>query len=815
MPRSAAAALAVADPGSEDRPPRPRLGWIAGAVGVVTLGAVTLAHPSATRIHTWPWAAIGFGLWILPLVVLSIGAARCPFWRLPARPFLAGLIVLAVGTLAAALVSPFASASLPRVWPTLGGVALLLWLYHSWSVPIESRKPIHDHVARLIAGGATALTLVCLLGWSGASWPLPWSARNDIPFGHSTYTAGAMVALLPWVALQAWTHRGFRRLAWLAAVAAMVLVLASTSSRGGVLGLAVAATFATLAVLLFSHASRRQKISVLSGLIALAALVVATNPRLRELVMNREWGESASESNTQRSAMIAAGLKLGAERPVLGWGSGTVPLAYPRVRASLDAGVENVLQLHSTPVQVWATHGAVGLAALLLLTAGFAASRRRAPRDSGVTAAAASLIGYAAMALTDHQMDVPLIAATVVAGAAFLLASSPPAIALHPTRGMRLAGVASLAIVAGVPLTATWRDLQARAYYDDALSAFETGHEAAALTALDHATRATPHDPFFDHLAAATQIKAASGASNPEQGTRRIRDSITRLERSLATGAHLEFAHFNLGWLYLGTGEAALATRHFRAAAALVPDKGGVYFGLGLALRATGAQVDAVRAFALEWVNDPLSFTSPVWEIDEFAPLIPEIRKETLRLLHTLPASSPPAPHLAAWLSWWWQPDSAASPPPPAGWNAESRAFVAAWPLMQTRTPLPPETPRGLWTTLYEAWQTSAPAAAFTTAAGGDAAFAAALARRAGRHPTDFPAFLVRGTAGDAPLVRVLQRTRPGYGVLALHPEGPPLQDAYVVQENRVATQFAAALFPRKGWLPGRFLLALLPGNSR
>jgi len=51
--------------------------------------------------------------------------------------------------------------------------------------------------------------------------------------------------------------------------------------------------------------------------------------------------------------------------------------------------------------------------------------------------------------------------------------------------------------------------------------------------------------------------------------------------------------------------------------------------------------------------------------------------------------------------------------------------------------------------------------------------------------------------------------------VLALHPEGPPLQDAYVVQENRVATQFAAALFPRKGWLPGRFLLALLPGNSR
>jgi hypothetical protein len=51
--------------------------------------------------------------------------------------------------------------------------------------------------------------------------------------------------------------------------------------------------------------------------------------------------------------------------------------------------------------------------------------------------------------------------------------------------------------------------------------------------------------------------------------------------------------------------------------------------------------------------------------------------------------------------------------------------------------------------------------------------------------------------------------------VLALHPEGPPLVDVHIVQENRVTTDLAAGLFPAKGWLPGRFLLALLPADPR
>ena len=49
------------------------------------------------------------------------------------------------------------------------------------------------------------------------------------------------------------------------------------------------------------------------------------------------------------------------------------------------------------------------------------------------------------------------------------------------------------------------------------------------------------------------------------------------------------------------------------AAAALVPNKGGVYFGLGLARLNQGHRDPAVRAFALECLNDPVFLTSPWW----------------------------------------------------------------------------------------------------------------------------------------------------------------------------------------------------------
>src|SRR6185295_4156674 len=90
-------------------------------------------------------------------------------------------------------------------------------------------------------------------------------------------------------------------------------------------------------------------------------------------------------------------------------------------------------------------------------------------------------------------------------------------------------------------------------------------------------------------------------------------DAIALLQESLRLNRDQEIAHFNLGWL-LVVSEPAAAEEHFVAAARLVPDKGGVYFGLGLARLNQGQRDNAARAFALECLNDPAFLVSPWWK---------------------------------------------------------------------------------------------------------------------------------------------------------------------------------------------------------
>jgi O-antigen ligase len=806
-----AAAAPAAPPGTHGSP----LALGASIVGLTGLAVVTFLHPSASRIYTWPFAAIVTGLWLLPVAALFHGLIRPGTWRLPPGLITAGLVVLCVATFLSAALSPFASASLPRLWPTLGGTCLYLILHHRWSTPSTAREHRLDRIAWALGLAGIAFALVSLIQWSGGSWPLPWGSRNTAPFGHSIYTAGAIVLLLPWIVLQTWTARGLVRLPWLLGVIVSLVVLASTSSRGGVLALLATGTGAVGVILVRGRWSWQRKLILGLAVLVTGAVAVLTNPRLRELVVHRQWSESSRESNAQRRAMIAAGVKLGLERPVLGWGPGTIPLVYPKVRAALDGGTENILQLHNTPAQIFATTGALGLLGLALLLLGAASAAFHAPPTTATSAAAASLFGYALLALTDHQLDVPVFSALAVAGLA-LLTSALPGLPreIAPRPAFRLTLVLVFALVAGVALHPTFFDLRARHHYETALTALEDKRPADFLRALDQATEATPHDPYFDHQAAAWLLEHRNATPDRSRQTMLADDARQRLERSLATEAHLEFAHFNLGWLLLDRQQPAVAIRHFTAAARLVPDKGGVYFGLGLAYELSGHRAPAVRCFALEIINDPRHLTSPAWELPTLAALAPAVREEVQRLHATLQNEFPPAAAVAAWTRWWWgAPITPAELP--RGFNRECTRFLAALPTILRREPL--DIVDAPWAKAYAAWRdaaatnATADAAPFLAVAGGDNAFAAALAGRARYNKDDFRAFLTAPTGDEAAMLVNIRRARIGYGMLALHPEGPPLSDLYLVQENRAITDLAAGLFPAKGWLPGRFLLALLP----
>jgi O-antigen ligase len=812
VPESAASSAAL---GSNRRAILPRIGITLAVVGVA---AVTLSHPSATRIYTWPMAALVTALWWFPMGPLLSGTEKGSVWRTPPPLLFGGLVLLATGTFLSAVLSPFAT-SLARTGPTFGGIALYLWFHHALTSPDATPAAGLSRVGRALAVAGVILVVVSFIQWSGGSWPLPWGSRNTAPFGHSTYTAGAVVLLLPWIAVQAWATRGIPRALWCAAIGVALVVLAGTSSRGGVLALAFVGSVAAVTTLVLARWSRPRKFAFVVVVFAAGAAAVSTNQRLRDLVLRREWSDSAKESNAQRRAMLAAGVRLGAERPLLGWGPGSVPLAYPRVRAQLDGGTENVLQLHNTPAQIWATAGGIGIVATILILCGTLQAIVRAARTPTAFAATASLLGCGVVALTDHQLDIPLINAGLAAGLAILTASSSAsARTIQPTRRTRRLTSILIAIALFFVGRTTLRDLHARQLYDRALTALGSDRPQEFVHVLDQAIAVAPHDPFFQHQAAAGLLKQRANSRDAATQVSLARDAVTRLESSLTAGVHLEFAHFNLGWLLLDLNRPADAARHFRAAAHLVPDKGGVYFGLGLAEQATGNEAAAIRAFALELINDPRHVTSPAWELPALAALQPAVRAEVLRVYAGLRRDAPQAATIEAWTRWWWGENVSTDQMRPA-FNGPSSRFVAALPAIQAREPLAPMS--FPWAASYAAWRTirepgaSGGSELFLSAAGEDRAFASALARRAQRHPDDFRAFLVAPVEEEPSFLRTFRRQRPGYGVLALHPEGPLLHDAYIVQENRVTADLAADLFPPKGWLPGRFLLALLPEDPR
>jgi hypothetical protein len=122
---------------------------------------------------------------------------------------------------------------------------------------------------------------------------------------------------------------------------------------------------------------------------------------------------------------------------------------------------------------------------------------------------------------------------------------------------------------------------------------------------------------------------------------------VTLLSESLTLNPDQEIAHFNLGWLLL-VPDPVKAEQHFLAAARLVPDKGGVYFGLGLARLNQGRRPDAARALALECINEPRFLASPWWTVSEISALRDAATAEYSAILTRILAD-PGSPTIATW----------------------------------------------------------------------------------------------------------------------------------------------------------------------
>jgi len=674
------------------------------AAGFAGLLLITLADDGATRMYAWPWSLARWAAQLTPLAALALrcGSARNPL-RLPPRAWLGAWTVAVAGLLVAAWTSPWRGPSLLCAWTPLAAAALFFLVYDRVQAGGAAMRGRFERCAGWTAAAVTGTSLfmwglqVALLNRGPDFFQTVADFRNPHPLGHSNYTAGLALLLLPWPVRLARQARGPIQAAWGGVALLDLAVLFTSGSRGGILGLGALIA----AELWLARPGWKRLLSL--GLLALGAVVLlaALNPRIREISRPRDPEAAPDPSSAQRSGMLRAGWRMGRDRPWFGWGPGATPLVYPRYRAGLDGGVEDALELHDAPAQLWAEGGAVGLLSALALGVLAVAGAARHPT------AAAALVGYGAFALTDWQLDVPIFAFAVASGLALL---APP-----PSRGH--ASPVSSRLMA-----------------------------AAVLVCMGLAAAGGRPDPSPE-----LNVRALNLGRNPS----RAADAIALLNQSLALNPEQEIAHFNLGWL-LVIRDPAAAERHFTAAALLVPDKGGVYFGLGLARLNQNRPEAAAGAFALECLNDPLFLTSPWWRVPELAgvhaPTLVRLAQMQGETIARLPQDRWPAAEARydAALTGWFAGRAPASSVVAFARTPERRHYFL-------ENPRPPD-----------------PAAA---------------------------------------RLRAYRRERTGYPVLMRDLDFPPPLDLYDVEEDARFAVDQAFLFPEKGWLPAPLLVSLLKAD--
>ena len=677
--------------------PGSKLATVLAVIGLAALALVTLVDRGATRMYAWPWSCLRDVPGIAAVLILILRASRpVEGLRLPATLWVMAGVAGALCLVASALASPYRDQSLLWAATPLSGIAVFFvvadWVQAQRATRVQSLERGLAVAAAIVAVESLGLWAKDILAHAPDELSVATIAqmRNPHPLGHSNYTAGLCLLLLPWPFVASRAATGVRRLAWSLAGVALIALLFTSGSRGGLLGAAAG----SLAALWFYRLPWKRLLAYGALAAAAAGVLAVANPRIRALGLRGDPASAPDESRVQREAMMTVGGFMGHDRPLLGWGPGATPLAYPRYRARAVGGVEDALQLHSTPVQLWAEEGAMGLAVAAIAVALTLAGGRREP------AAAAALSAYAVFSLTDWQGDVPVVAV----GCGILLALLAAPGKAGRTQAFLLAGLATA-------LAAT-------------LGLWGKADEAPMLNA-----------------------RALSAAATPG----REAEALGLFSQSLALNPDQEIAHFNLGWL-LVTADPGQAEQHFRAAARLVPDKGGVYFGLALSALNRGAGSLAVRGLALECLNDPAFLTSPWWRVPEIARLRPQVlaRLGSLeeRLELTLPAGRWPAaevPYLIVLTGWFTGEASAAS--------------------------------------------------------------VAALATTPSRRQF----FLGHPAAPDldhGPVVSY-HRERTAYPVLVRNLDLPPPRDVYLVQDSAEWTGEHAGVFPAKGWIPTPTLVSL------
>jgi O-antigen ligase len=213
---------------------------------------------------------------------------------------------------------------------------------------------------------------------------------NSLFFDPSIYGRFLALVMIAVTTVVLWARSRREQLLGAAVLAWLLLGLATSFSQSS-----IAALLLGLAVLAAWRWDVRGTVYVSVALAAIAAVLVLAAPASLHFGLKGSGG-SANNATSGRAKLISGGLKLFAERPLEGYGSGSFETEYKRhTRRASAANVTSAS--HTIPVTVSAEQGIVGLALYAaLLVAAFSVLFPGAGRSPPRIALAAS---FAALVL--------------------------------------------------------------------------------------------------------------------------------------------------------------------------------------------------------------------------------------------------------------------------------------------------------------------------------------------------------------------------------------------------------------------------------
>ncbi len=623
------------------------LGLLLGALYSV----FTLLPSSHSMMVSWPWVFVWQIALMLPILWLL-----WQLWSKPLRQFRLGagldiaILVLVLAIVLSTVFAEFPNQARWYTWAAIGFVAATYAL-SAWVTTPQRALRLLQFQAVL----GFAFILVSLGLWVVQTY-LPELARLDSlqqlginevfnfnrlslrnwhPIGHQNYVAGYLLLILPLLA--GFVIVGQRRWRWLGLGGCLlgVVDLYTTSSRGGLLALVLMTIVAGGIALWHSQFSKLRLIFF--GILACLVLAGGTlaNIRARNLISAVLRGDFASGELAYRWITNVIGWRMGLEHPWIGAGPGSVPMLYQRYRPYW-AGREAELhfQLHSTPAQLWAEFGGIGMVSVLLLIALLVRATWRwtqmSPQGHAlprplIWSMLVGFVGYGLISLTDYQLDNICISGVIVLYGVVLsktMAGEADAITFSAKPQRLISGV-GLGIALAVAL---WLGPIHRAWAaaSRAFQALQQEDIPTFQTQLQRAYELSPWEAYYPYQLG-WQLGDIS-FQNPD-GFRR--DAIHWFTAGNQASPYQEFGQSNLGWLLISE-DAQQAKTAFAKAAQLVPAKPGAFLGLGYSLLRSGETDLAVKALTLEVLRHPSIISSGIWRFPQFAPLYESVLQQSI-----------------------------------------------------------------------------------------------------------------------------------------------------------------------------------------